>query len=71
MTRVLIPIFAADFPEVADTINRARLPFYCANCYCKRETVWLTPNFGPFCDECLKAAEKVALVLALTKQGVT
>jgi hypothetical protein len=49
-----IPDFAADYPEVAETIFDLRLPFYCANCYHKRETTYVTPNFGPFCDECLK-----------------
>jgi len=66
MTRTHIPSFAADYPEVAVTLEQARLPFYCTNCYRKRETSYLTPNFGPFCDECLQEAGKVGLV----KKGI-
>lgn len=54
MRRTTIPAFAADYPERAQTIDQARLPFYCCNCLRKKETTYLTPNFGPFCDECLE-----------------
>ena len=54
MTRTPIPAYAADYPEVAQTLSQCFLPFYCINCYRKRETVYLTPDFGPFCEECLK-----------------
>jgi len=68
MTRVKIPDFAKDFPEMAQSLVQTRLPFYCINCQHKRETTYLTPDFGPFCDECLKEAEKVTLIKALMDQ---
>jgi hypothetical protein len=49
-----IPSYAADYPEIAETLAQAMLPFYCINCYRKRETRYVTPNFGPFCENCLK-----------------
>lgn len=60
-----IPQFTSDYPEVAQTIEQTRLPFYCYNCYRKRETRYITPNFGPFCDDCLKEIE-----LLLKPEGV-
>lgn len=48
-----IPIFASDYPERAQTWAHFQLPFYCINCQRKRPTRYLTPNFGPFCKECL------------------
>ena len=56
MTRTSIPAYAADYPERAQTLTQAFLPFYCINCYRKRETTYLTPDFGPFCDACLEEA---------------
>ena len=52
-----VPDFAADYPERAASIVHTRLPFYCANCRRKRPTKYLTPNFGPFCEECSKEIE--------------
>lgn len=49
-----VPDFAKDYPERAETLEQARLPFYCCNCYRKGPTRWLTPNFGPFCASCLR-----------------
>lgn len=49
-----VPDFAVDYPERAETLDHARLPFYCVNCHRKRPTRYLTPNFGPFCGECLR-----------------
>ena len=57
LNRVVVPAFAADFPGRADTLDRARLPFYCINCYRKMETSYITSDFGPFCDDCLKELE--------------
>lgn len=54
MIRTPVPSYADRHPEVATTLEQARLPFYCCNCYRKRETIYLTPDFGPFCSECLK-----------------
>ena len=42
------------YPEIATLSEQMRLPFYCINCYHKRPTAYLTPNFGPFCADCLK-----------------
>ncbi len=67
MTRNPIPSFARNFPDIAMDLAQTRLPFYCANCQRKRETTYLTPDFGPFCDECLDEASKVALVRRLTE----
>lgn len=53
MTRTKIPSYAIDYPERAVEIAHFHLPFYCINCWRKRETTYLTPNFGPFCDECI------------------
>jgi hypothetical protein len=50
---VKIPDFASGYPERAETLAHTRLPFYCCNCQRKRETAYLTPDFGPFCRECL------------------
>lgn len=50
------PPFADDYPEIAKTPEMLRLPFYCCNCQRKRHTAYLTPNFGPFCWECLHEA---------------
>lgn len=66
MTRNSIPAFAVDYPERAQTLAQAFLPFYCINCYRKAETTYLTPDFGPFCDACLRDTEKLAIVQALT-----
>lgn len=49
-----VPKFAADHPLIAETMEQARLTFYCMNCYRKRPTGWVTPNFGPLCEECLE-----------------
>lgn len=58
MTRTKIPSFAIeDSAEYPETAAGTHLPFYCINCYRKRETTYLTPNFGPFCDECLEEVE--------------
>lgn len=58
MTRTTIPSFAVeDSAEYPETAAGTHLPFYCINCYRKRETTYLTPDFGPFCDECLKEVE--------------
>lgn len=57
MTRNKIPPFAVNdelYPLQAQSLLETRLPFYCCNCQRKAETTYLTPNFGPFCDECLK-----------------
>ncbi len=48
-----VPKFASDMPEVAQTLSQTRLPFYCCNCQRKRETAYVTENFGPFCRDCL------------------
>lgn len=61
MTRTPIPTYAADYPERAQTLAHAILPFYCCNCYRKRETTYLTPNFGPFCDECLEEIQPLLI----------
>lgn len=53
MIRNTIPNFAADYPVTATDISHLRLTFYCINCMRKRETTYLTPNFGPFCDACI------------------
>jgi hypothetical protein len=63
MTYTPVPDFAADYPEIAETLEQARLPFYCINCYQKRETVYLTPNFGPFCRECVKEMRLAAFAM--------
>ena len=68
MSRVTIPAYASDHPEQAQTLLQAMLPFYCINCYRKRETTYLTPDFGPFCDECLAGARKVALIRQLMEE---
>lgn len=55
-----VPEFAqhnADYPEVATKVDHLRLTFYCCNCTHKREAAYVTPNFGPFCRECLKELE--------------
>jgi len=70
MTRTHIPLFARDYPEVAETLNQTRLPFYCINCQRKRETTYLTPNFGPFCDECLEEAKKVELIQSIINNAI-
>jgi len=49
-----IPKFASDYPEIAQTLEQARLTFYCMNCYRKRSTAFLTPDFGPLCHECIE-----------------
>lgn len=49
-----IPDFAAKYPETAQDLKQAWLPIYCINCYHKRETAYITPNFGPFCRACLE-----------------
>lgn len=61
MTRHAIPAFAADYPEVAKTLEHTRLPFYCMNCQRKRETTYLTPDFGGLCDECIGEMNRAPL----------
>jgi len=53
MTRTKVPSYAADYPKRATDIKHFSLPFYCINCQRKRDTTYLTPDFGPFCDDCL------------------
>lgn len=48
-----VPKFAYNYPARAETLEQARLPFYCCNCSRKGPTKWVTANFGPFCDDCL------------------
>jgi hypothetical protein len=38
--RVTIPQYAEDYPAAAETLEQARLPFYCCNCYRKKETTY-------------------------------
>ncbi len=52
-----IPDWASDYPEIAETLEQARLPFYCINCYRKKPTKYITENFGPFCELCLEELE--------------
>jgi hypothetical protein len=59
--RVQVPTWAADYPAIAQTLEQARLPFYCMNCLRKKETAYLTPNFGPVCDECLEELKTAKL----------
>ncbi len=49
-----VPAYARNFPRIAETLEQARLPFYCMNCQQKGPTGWPTPNFGPLCHECAK-----------------
>jgi hypothetical protein len=64
MTRNPIPKFAADYPERATELNHLHLTFYCINCQRKRETTYITPNFGPFCDECMNDLQTVMVAKA-------
>ena len=70
MTRNTVPAFAADYPEVAQTLGHTRLPFYCCNCQRKRETTYLTDNFGPFCDDCLKEVPQFTCSLCTIDDGL-
>jgi hypothetical protein len=49
-----VPSWAADYPNVAQTVKQTRLTFYCINCQTKRPTRFITPNFGPVCEACEK-----------------
>lgn len=70
MTRfILVPQFAVDYPELAETIEHARLPFYCCNCLRKRPTTYLAPNFGPFCKDCLDEVVPLLNPLLKPEQG--
>ena len=60
-----IPEYAKDYPDVAQTLEQASLPFYCCNCYRKAETTWVTPNLGPFCALCLAEIPDVERIDAL------
>ena len=51
---VPVPDFAKDYPDQAQTLEQTRLPFYCCNCQRKRPTRYMTPDLGPFCQECYK-----------------
>jgi hypothetical protein len=57
--RNTIPSFAADYPARAVTLEQLSLPFYCINCQRKKETIYLTPDFGPFCDDCLQEVQSL------------
>lgn len=59
-TRTPIPEYAHDYPETAQTLEQVRLPFYCCNCLRKKETAYVTPNFGPFCDDCMHELREAA-----------
>ena len=56
-----VPQFMADYPEVAQTLSHTRLPSYCINCQHKRPTRYITPNFGPFCKECMDELHQALL----------
>lgn len=60
-----VPDFAKgdDYPNNAITINQTYLPFYCINCDQKSETAYLTPNFGPFCKNCIDELMQHILIL--------
>lgn len=60
-----VPEFARDYPNVAQTLRQTRLSFYCMNCQRKRPTRYLTPDFGPLCEDCLREIEH------LLKKGVS
>lgn len=47
-----VPRWAEDLPPIAQTVEQMRLPFYCMNCSRKGPTGWVTPNFGPLCEQC-------------------
>lgn len=47
-----VPEFAFSYPNIAETFDQIRLPFYCMNCLEKGPTGWVTPNFGPLCARC-------------------
>lgn len=58
-----VPNFASDAPSRAAVLRDLSLPYYCINCQRKADTVYLTPNFGPFCAECVKELETHMMIV--------
>lgn len=48
---------AKDYPARATELEHLSLSFYCINCQRKADTEYLTPNFGPFCADCIRELE--------------